>query len=416
MRIGFSIALAAVALAGRTTQAQAPAQSPPLSLAVTAAITQLSAEDYAQREKAVEQLQAALGQEMRTLLEVRDPEAQARIGDVLTFEQGLCSWAKDVLRLPRDKQKEALDLGLKPEVLPYVALLYAKETSKRVDAVKALRKLPGAGVTDLLAKALDDPEQRVYVAAMEGVWDRPATDAVVESLWNRAVTDQFATMKPQPVNRLPDAITFRGRPIQVLDNGDNSLYLRTQGNQLAADVLAHINAPQVGKKLQSLFEEAEAVFSRRNPNGAGDQDVWMYMPTQESMKNATRLAETYKPKESVPVLYRIATGPVLQKSSGQLNRQSFYWSNRTWALALTLKITGQSTDDCNLQVMNSLSGMWTQASEADEKAALTKLREWWAKDHEKWGGAVDNRPEQPDNQPVNDVGPIIVPLKDPHPR
>jgi hypothetical protein len=411
MRMWFTIALAAVALeAGRTTQAQAPALSP----AVTAAIAQLSADDYAQREKAVEQLQAALSQEMRTLVEVRDPEAQARIGDLLTFEQGLCGWAKDVLRLPRDKQKEALDLGLQPEVLPHVALLYAKETSKRVEAVKALRKLPGAGVTDLLAKALDDPEQGVYVAAMEGVWDRPATDAVVESLWNRAVTAQFAIMRPQAVDRLPD-IKFRGRPIQALDNGDNSLYLRAQDNQLAADVLAHINAPQVGKKLRALFEEAEAVYARRNPNGAGDQDVWMYMPTQESMKNAARLAETYKPREAVPVLYRIATGPVLQKSSGQLNRQTFYWSNRTWALALTLKITGQSTDDWNLQVLNSLSGMWGQSSEADEKAALAKLREWWAKDHDKWGGAVDNRPELPD-KPAVEIGPLIVPPKDPHPR
>src|SRR5207244_2299351 len=107
----------------------------------------------------------------------------------------------------------------------------------------------------------------------------------------------------------------------------------------------------------------------------------MYMPSQDSMKNATHLAEAYKPKEAVAVLYRIATGPALQKSSGMMNRQTFYWSNRTWALALTLAITGQSPADWNLKVQPSLSGLWTLPAEADEKAAMTKLREWWAKDH-----------------------------------
>lgn len=407
MRTCFTIpCFAAALLAARLAIAEPPTLSP----AVAAAITQLSADDYTQREKAVAQLQLALGQETRALLEVNDPEAQARIAEMLTYEQGLCSWAQDVLKLPKDKQKEALDFGLKPAVLPHVAGLYAKDVTRRVDAVKALSKLPDPAITDLLAKALDDPEQRVYVAAMEGVWDRPPTDAVVDSLWNRAIMAQFATMRPQVVNRPPESLTFRGKSIQVIDNGDNSLYLRTQDNQLAADVLAHINAPQIGKRLQSLFEEVEAAYAKKNPNG--DQDVWMYMPTQESMKNASRLAEASKPKDAVPVLYRIATGPALQKSSGQISRQSFYWSNRTWALALTLKITGQSTDDWNLRIITSLSGMWTQPSEADEKAALVKLRQWWTKDHDQWGGAEDTRPEEQDNVPVTGggvKGPRILP-------
>jgi len=404
---------AAVAWAAGGGRAAGPDQgeTPALSPAVMAAVGQLSADDYAQREKALAQLQAALGQEIRAMMDVRDPEAQARMGEVLGFEQGLCAWAKDVLKLPQEKQKAALDLGLRPDVLPHMAGLYAKETARRVEAVKALRKLPDAGVTDLLVKALDDPEQRVYVAAMEGVWDRPATEAVAESLWNRAVTAQFATMRPQPMDRLPDNVTFRGRPIQVVDNGDNTLYLRTQDNALATEVLAHLQAPGVAGKLKALFEEVEAAYAKKNPNGGGgEQDVWMYMPSQDSMKNAARLAEVYKPREIVPVLYRIATGPALQKSSGQINRQPFYWSNRTWALALTLAITGQSTADWNLKVQANLSGMWTVSGEADEKAAMTKLHEWWAKDHEKWGGAEDTRPEQVDTVPVEGGGVRIMPL------
>jgi len=388
---------------------------PTLSPAVMTAVGQLSAEDFTSREKAVSQLQAALGQELRAIAEVQDPEAQARIGDLLAFEEGLAAWAGEVMKLPRDKQKAMLDLGLRADVLPHVAGLYMKDVGKRLDAVKALGKIADAGVTDLLAKALEDPEQQVYVAAMEAVWDRQPTDAVVEALWVRAVTAQFATMRPQPVDRLPANVTFRGKSIPVQDNGDNTMYLRMQDNTLATDVLAHLQAPGIGTKLKALFEEVEAAYSKKNPNGVGggDQDVWMYMPTQESMKNAARLAEAYKPKEIVPVLYRIATGPALQKSSGQMGRgQTFYWSNRTWAVVLTLKLTGQPTEVWNIKAQPNLSNMWTLPGEADEHAVIAKLREWWKTDHEKWGGGPDTRPEEPDNVPVVGGGVKVLPMRE----
>src|SRR5437867_193508 len=119
MRMWFLSCVAGMAVTGAVASADVTALSP----AVSAAIGQLSSEDYAQREKAVGELQRALGQELRALVEINDPEAQARMGEMLTFEEGLCAWAKDVLRLPKEKQKEAFDVGLRPEVLPYVALL-----------------------------------------------------------------------------------------------------------------------------------------------------------------------------------------------------------------------------------------------------------------------------------------------------
>ena len=157
-----------------------------------------------------------------------------RFVDLLSFEQGLCAWAKDVLKLPRDQQKDVLDFGLKPEVLPHVAHLYAAQASVRVDAVKGLRKITDPRAADLLAKAIDDPEQAVYVAAMEGVYDRPPTAAVADALWNRAVAAQFVAARGQQPTG-PDRITFLGKPIQVLTNGDNTLYQRTQDNTLATD-------------------------------------------------------------------------------------------------------------------------------------------------------------------------------------
>jgi len=381
--------VAAIALAG-VGRAQTPALSP----AMAAAIQELSAEDYAAREKAVADLQLALAQELRAMMQVNDPEAQARLGELLTFEEGLCEWAKDVSKLPADRQKAAFAFGIKPEVLPHLADLYAADTGARVDAVKALRKLPDPQVTDLLAKALDDPEQPVYIAAMEAVYDRPPTAAVAEALWSRAVAAQFATFRPQP-DAGPDRITFLGKPIQPLNNSDNTLYLRTQDNSLATDVLAHLKPPQIPAKLKTLLDEVEAAYNRKAPNGQDNQDVWMYMPSQEAMRNATRLIAAYKPPELMPALYRVATGPALQRSAGQINRQPYFWSNRTWAIALVLEISGQTPADFNLRTMTQLQGLWSMPSEAEENAAIVKLRDWWGKEHDKYGAGPDTRPAAP---------------------
>jgi hypothetical protein len=222
---------------------------------------------------------------------------------------------------------------------------------------------------------------------------------VVDALWSRAVTAQFATYRPN-VQAVPGTMSFRGVPVQVQSNGDNGLYDRTLDNSIAADVLVHLNAAQLVPKLRGLLDEVEAAYGKKNPNGDGTQDVWMYMPSQESMKNAAKILMAYKSKEMVPVLYRIATGPILQKSSGMQGRTQFYWSNRTWAMAALLQSTGQDPADWNLKVQANLSGMWTFPTEGDETATMAKLKDWWGKEHEKWGGVEDKRVIEPDAAPA----------------
>ena len=394
-----------------TTATVGRPDTPAISPAVTAAIKGLSADDFGARENAVTDLQLALAQELRAMIPGDDPEAQSRFVDLLSFEQGLCSWAKDVLKMPREKQKDVLEFGLKPEVLPHVAHLYSALSSVRVDAVKGLRKVPDPRATDLLAKAIDDPEQAVYVAAMEGVYDRPPTAAVADALWNRAVAAQFVAARGQPPTG-PDRITFLGKPIQALNNGDNTLYQRTQDNTLATDVLAHIRPPEIAGKLKTLLDETEANYNRKSPNGQENPDIWLYMPSQEAMRNATRLMAVYKSPELVPGLYRIATGPALQRSQGQLNRnQPYFWSNRTWAIALLVQISGQTPADWNLRTTSQLQGMWSTPNEADENAAVEKLRDWWKKEHAKYGAPEDTRPPLPPQEPLPVQPMDIMPRK-----
>jgi hypothetical protein len=136
----------------------------------------------------------------------------------------------------------------------------------------------------------------------------------------------------------------------------------------------------------------------------------MYMPSQEAMKNATRLMAAYHSPELVPALYRIATGPVLQQSRGQLNqRQVYYWSNRTWAIALLVQFNGQNPADWNLRMLSQFQGMWTMTTDVEENAAAEKLRKWWSTEHDKYGEPEDTRPPQvaPEQPPQPAVPPRV---------
>jgi hypothetical protein len=385
-----------------------PGEVPALSPGVAAALDKLAADDFAVREKAALELQMALGREIRALTQADDPESQARVAVLLTFEQGLCAWVKEVLKKPREQQKDLLDFGLRSEVLPHVAHLYVPQAALRLEAVRALQKNADPHVGDLLAKAIEDLDQPVYVAAMEGVYDRPPTPAVAEALWNRAVAAPFAANRAQPAVD-PPRVTFRGRSIPPLYNSDNAQYQRAQDNALATEVLAHLKPPEILPKLRELLDDVERTYSGKGPEGQDNPDIWIYMPSQDGMRNVTRLIGAYEAPEFMAALYRLATGPALQRTPGQINRQPYYWSNRTWAIALVVQNSGQSPADWNLRTMAQLSGMWVMPSERDETAAVAKLREWWGKEHEKYGAGPDTRPAEPAEEPIPVPGEMVLP-------
>jgi hypothetical protein len=92
--------LSTVAVLAALSIGQTAPSPPPISPAVTDALKGLSADDYAARQKAMADVQLALGQQLRAMIPPDDPEAQLRFLELLSFEQGLCAWAKDVFKLP----------------------------------------------------------------------------------------------------------------------------------------------------------------------------------------------------------------------------------------------------------------------------------------------------------------------------
>ncbi len=183
-RSSIVVIVVASVLAALTVHAAPPAEStqpaPTLSPQMDAALRQLTGGSYVERQKAMTAIQQALADQMRQMLAVDDPEARARVGGLLEFDDALVKWAMDSLKLPAGERASQLNWGLKADIFPIIAKVYSSNTQTRVAGVKELGKIPGPEASSVLGRLIVDDQREVYLAAMEAVWDRPATPAVIE--------------------------------------------------------------------------------------------------------------------------------------------------------------------------------------------------------------------------------------------
>ena len=389
--------LAVVFLLAGGVSARAADKSEVLSPVVKEALDGLSAEDYGVREKALQQLEVALGRQLQAMVSLDDPESQTRLSALLEFNEGLTHWAIDTLKLPDEQRKTQLKWGLAPEMVATVAKAYSSNADRRLEAAKELAKLEGEEPASLVAHLLNDPERVVSVAAMEAVWDRKPNDQIIDALWQRAVEAGMTMYAPRMIVGGPN-IVFRG---QVVANNNNFVYdnnyLRVmQDNGIATDVLIHLKAPQVTEKLKALFIKAETDMTKANNRNP----AWMYMAQNEPMRNAYRLVEAYKPVELVPIFFRIIDAKVLTKSQGQMGAEKYFWSNRTAPLAALLVLTDQKPEEYKLKKMAALGNLWCVPTEAAENAAVEKLKEWWTKNAQKYGVTLPAAEGAPTTEPA----------------
>lgn len=364
----------------------APASGPALSPAMEDALHNLKAEDFSTREAAVGQLQQAFASQLAGLLRSGDPEVQSRLQELLEFQNGLLRWSLDLLAAPRERRQALLDLGLRPDLLPLMAKLHAGQPRLRREALQTLARVEGPLITDLIAARVADLDRTVYVAAMEALWDRPPTEASVDALWQRAIAAGVAMYQPQVAQRA-QTVTFRGQALGAESVSDNTIYRQSQDHAVACDVLVHLQAPEVVARLKQMLAEIEASYT------AAGRNAWMYSGTQEPMKNFARLMRAYMPPETIPALYRIATGRLVQRSQGQINGNKYFWSNRTWAIALLYEMTDRNPEDAKLVKQAVMSGMWTTAGEAEEEAIIRDLKTWWTAHSEKYVTKSTTRPQ-----------------------
>ena len=385
-------------LAASPLFAETPAAPSALPPGVEAALHQLSSEEFAVREKAVRDLEKLLGQQTEALLSPADPETKARVAALLEFNEGLSAWVLQTLKMPEEKRHPLLEFGLRPEMLPIVARLGSPVPSVRVEGLKELAEISDPMVNEVLAPLLDDGDRSVYVAAMEVAWDRLPTDTIVDHLWDRAVEAGFNIYAPQQ-NQQPDVV-FRG---QVLGPTffDNAAYRRMQDSNVATDVLIHLNAPQVTPKLKAFLERVVAAYKASNLR---DARIWMFGPNSLPMKNVYAMLQAYRSKETLPALYRLATSPLVQPFNGQMNNLRYFWSNRTYPLALLLELTDQQAADYKLTRLARPQGTWAFANQGDEDAAIKKLQTWWENNPQAYPAEAANVNDAATKKPAEDAG------------
>ncbi len=351
-----------------------PTTLPALDPAIQTALHNLSSEDFTAREHAFRNLQIAFGQQVQELLRPEDPETQARVAALLTFNEGLSHWILDTMALPDPDRRNLLAFGLRTDILPIVANAGANDPELRVQAIHDLAGNRDPLVTTILAPMIDDPDRRVYIAAMEAAWDRTPNALLVDHLWERAVEAGFAVYSP-PVQQ-QEVIRFRGEDLGPAAY-DNSAYRHMQDSDIACDVLVHLHAPQVNAKITAFFQRVDKVLNGTDAQ-MRENRIWMYGVNSAPMKNVYQLLEAYHPPEVLPLLYHLATGRVRQPINGQNNNLHFFWSNRTLPLATLITLTGQNPDEYKLSKLTPPFGTWTFPTEADEDAAVKKLQTWWA--------------------------------------
>jgi hypothetical protein len=384
MRLHIHLSLASLLCIATIARAadSAPQDSAALAPAVQSALAQLSSDDYATRQKASRQMQAAFVQQALALASSKDPETQARLLSVLEFNDGLIRWIQDFLKLPEDERNAQLQFVSQPNVLPILSKIFSANSSRRVDGVAELAQLDLPGVDPLLARMIDDEDRPTYLAAMEAVWDRKPTTPVLDALWRRAIESgmyhnvQYAAV-PHPT------LTFRGRPVPNSFNIPIS-FTRMADNDIATEVLIHFQSPQCKEKLIALFKSAAEIASRP---GVTNAQLVVYSTFYPSLKNVYALVQSYKPTEIIPFLFPLATCRDVQKMPVIDKANKYFTSNRTVAMVTFFTLTNQRPEDYGLkQLDRGVAGMmWVSPSEADEDSAVAKLQQWWSQNAHTYG-------------------------------
>ncbi len=353
-------------------RAQSPATQPTLSPEALAALHNLSSDEFATRQRALKDLELAMGQQIQALLIPDDPESQARVSSLLEFNEGLSRWILNTLALPEPQRHALLAIGLRSDMLATVAKLAAKSPDTRVEGIHEVAQLHDATASDLLAPLLDDDDREVYIAAMEAAWDLPATQSLIDSLWNRAIDAGFAAYSPT-VQPARSDIKFRGKSLGA-SYVDNSGFRKMQDADIACDVLVHLNSPLVIDKLVAFFRSVDEAVTTPNSR---ENRLWLFGPSSAPMRNTYQLLTAYHPKEVLPVLFHLATGPNRQTFQGIANNIRYFSSNRTMPLVMLILFTDQKPEEYKLLPVAQPVGTWAFPSQEAENNAITKIKSWW---------------------------------------
>lgn len=346
------------------------AAEPPLSPEMQDALKRLKSEQFRVREQAERDLQKAIGD---GLIAVTQQLKGETLEDALEFNGAISRWALNAMQLTSPEREKQLAWGLDAGNLPMMAKLYSTRVKDRIAGVRELAKMKDEQALLLLARMLEDPERAVYLAAMEEVEKKPATDAVVDVLWSRAVELPMGNMGIRMGGGRQ--VMFRGMNLGMAwDTAGSSN--RVQDATLAGDVLVTLKPPQLRERLVQLYERAAQAYAEE---GAGRTGVsWQMLPTSPSMRNAGRLVEALKPREILPHLMRMIESNHPNLGGQTINRgnntKPVYLTQRAVFMAQAAIVLGAKPQDYLMEANAQFGTTWVFPDADAEKKAIAMLK------------------------------------------
>jgi len=356
-----------------------------LSPKMKTAISELASEDFATRNHGFDEFQTALNDQMIAILSHDVPEVRARVLIGLEYNEALTRWGIAILRLPDDQRKSIVSFAAEPDAFPTMPNLFNPNMYTRLSAIRTLGKIKHPAVDLLLAQLIKSPDRPVYVTAMDVACDREPSDLVVDALWTRAVASGYlskGTSAPQA------QIIFRGNSVGAL-YANESMALPGLDHELACQALVKLSGPQLDERLVSFFKNLE----RLSGQNSGFR-VNVFSDSYNPLRHAYELAILRKPKNLLPILYRLATGNPINPNKTLVGKEAVFYSSRTPAIAALCRILGNDPAKLKLKQYPVPNPVWMFPTEADELAAINQVHQW-ATSYPDWVASI------PATQPVS---------------
>ena len=325
----------------------------------------LSSQKYATRQAGSADIRQAIAILVVRMMQAGGPERTARVDHLLTYQGDLTRWARSLLHLPVKKRLALLQWGLAPQRLPLVAGVFSHNPQRRAEVAHPLAKIPGLYADWLLERLLKDSHRLVYITAMDAVWNRKPTEAMVKTLWRRAV---LMGMSPYFQQNRQYFVMFRGQRIMIQDFNQN-YWMQLQDGTLAARVLAHWKPPQLSILVRQYLAQVCRVPQMQSvvnqPNGV-------------QAKNFAKLAKGLKRSMVAPYLLYLLKRPLTMNMNFNFNNTLAHLSNRTLPLLLLVKMAGLSPATYHFYKVMPFGGVWGLGTTAQENQGIKKITVWYA--------------------------------------
>ncbi len=372
--MGRSLLLTALVIIWTFAQHAATASAanvPELSPAFMAALQDLSSDRYQTRQKGNHEIQQFLAGQMAIMIQAVGPEKGNRVTKILRFNVEVSRWAKAVLSLPVAARARMFEWGLAAKHINTVAKAFSPHPSVRAAAAKAIAPWTGANADWLLLRLLSDSHRLVYLAAMDAVWNRKPTPAMVQVVWLKVIANggQFIPYNPQ--GRF---VMFHGQKIIVPKT--NNYWVQLQDSVYAEQLMEHWNPPELTGLLTTVARHAA-----ENPNGPLAN--LFANPGNTQVLGYIRLFRLAKPVSAVPYFLYLLKTPAKFGSQMNFNNTPTYWDSHTNVVYLLSMTTGQKLTSLGFFHSPFFGGRWLFHNKGSQDKAIETLLKFFKQKHVK---------------------------------